>query len=61
LRKELEMHKIIFMDGNNTEEVYIESSTYAGAIAEFRSRYPDRTRYKIEEVDKEIVGNWDEY
>lgn len=41
------MHKIIFTDGNNTEEVYIESSTYAGAIAKFRSRYPDRTKYKI--------------
>ena len=55
------MHKIIFTDGNNFEEVYIESSTYAGAIAEFRSRYPDRTRYKIVEVDKVIIGNWDEY
>lgn len=55
------MHKIIFTDGDHTEEVYIECSTYAGAIAEFRTRYPDRTRYKIVEVDKVIIGNWDEY
>lgn len=44
------MHKIIFTDGNNTEEVYIEAATYNLAISIFREQYPDRSRYKIMEV-----------